>query len=94
MFRYRFLRGTAVALCAYGVLGVVVTLAMLVVGVATFAQVRALQASVDRERGSLVSSIRTVGATVRDAATSLAMFPVLLLVVVFQLLYIRRVETR
>jgi multiple sugar transport system permease protein len=37
--------------------------------------------------------IRT-GLLSEGAAVSLAMFPVLLLVVVFQLLYIRRVETR
>src|SRR4029453_2581646 len=35
VFRYRFLRLSAIALCTYGILGLVITLVMLVVGVVT-----------------------------------------------------------
>ncbi len=70
MFRYRFLRGVAFALCAYGVLGIVITVAMLVVGSSTFTQVDSFQGTLERERASLVRSLRTVSATVKDTATS------------------------
>src|SRR4051812_6217673 len=43
---------------------------MLFVGWGTFKQVDALQATLERERASLVRSIRTVAATVKDTATS------------------------
>jgi hypothetical protein len=70
MFRYRFLRSAAIALALYGVLGVVIAAALLVVGVGTFRQVSELQQSLDSERVSLVQSIRTVSRTVADTAAS------------------------
>lgn len=72
MFRYQFLRSAAIALCAYGVLGLIIAAAMLVVGISTFGQVTSLQRTLESERQSLVQSIRTVSGTLRDtsAATS------------------------
>ena len=72
MFRYRFLRSAAIALGLYGVLGLFIAAAMLVVGISTFAQVITLQTTLESERVALVRSIRTVSGTLRDtsAATS------------------------
>ena len=68
MFRYRFLRSAAVALAAYGVLGLFISMAMLVVGTTTFGQVASLQATLESERVTLVKSIRTVSGTLHDTA--------------------------
>src|SRR5438067_6179810 len=68
MFRYRFLRFAAVALGLYGVLGLVIAVAMLIVGSSTFIQVAALQATLEAERVSMVQSIRTVSATLGHTA--------------------------
>ncbi len=68
MFRYRFLRSAALALAAYGVLGLVIAAAMLIVGVSTFTQVASLQRTLESERASLVQSIHTVSATLHDTA--------------------------
>ncbi|MBV9329389.1 MAG: hypothetical protein JO352_37280 [Chloroflexi bacterium] len=68
MVRYRFLTVAAVALGAYGVLGLIIAVAMLVVGFSTFGQVTSLQQTLESERGSLVQSIRTVSATLHDTA--------------------------
>jgi len=68
MFGYRFLRSAAVALTAYGVLGLVIAAAMLVVGVSSFGQVTSLQRTLESERVSLVQSIRTVSGTLHDTA--------------------------
>jgi hypothetical protein len=68
MFRYRFLRSAAVALGAYGVLGLFIASAMLVVGTTTFGQVTSLQATLESERVALVQSIRTVSGTLHDTA--------------------------
>jgi hypothetical protein len=70
MFGFRFLRSAAVALCLYGVLGLLIAAAMVVVGSATFTQVTRLQTTLERERGSLVRSIRLVATTVQDTASS------------------------
>jgi small basic protein len=68
MIRYRFLRTAAVALELYGILGLAIAAAMLVVGISTFNQVATLQRTLDQERAALVQSIRTVSGTVRDTA--------------------------
>jgi hypothetical protein len=68
MVRYRFLRSAAIALSLYGVLGMVIATAMLVVGVSTFSKVERLQSTLDAERLSLVQSIRTVSGTLRDTS--------------------------
>jgi hypothetical protein len=68
MFRYRFLRSAAVALGAYGVLGLIIAAAMLVVGLSTFSQVASLQRTLESERTSLVQSIKTVSGTLHDTA--------------------------
>ncbi len=72
MFRYRFLRSAAVALVLYGVLGLFVTIALIVLGATTFGEISRFQSALDTERQALVASLRTVSATVRDtsAATS------------------------
>lgn len=68
MIGFRFLRTAALALELYGILGLAIAVAMLVVGVTTFAQIASLQKTLDDERTSLVQSIRTVSGTVRDTA--------------------------
>jgi len=47
MFGYRFLRSAAVALGMYGVLGIFIAAAMLVVGSTTFTQVTTLQKTLE-----------------------------------------------
>src|SRR5579859_1053899 len=74
MFRYRFLRSAAVALGAYGVLGLFIASAMLLVGTSTFGQVASLQATLESERVALVQSIRTVSGTLHDTAGATADF--------------------
>src|SRR5216683_3192632 len=74
MVRYRLLRSAAVALCAYGVLGLFIGAAMLSVGMTTFGQVTTLQATLENERVALVKSIRTVSATLHDTAGATADF--------------------
>jgi hypothetical protein len=68
MFGYRFLRSAAIALSAYGVLGLVIAAAMLVVGISTFTRVVSLQTTLEAERLSLVQSIHTVSGTLRDTS--------------------------
>jgi hypothetical protein len=68
MFGYRFLRSAAIALSAYGLLGLVIAAAMLVVGISSFGQVTSLQKTLESERVSLVQSIRTVSGTLHDTA--------------------------
>src|SRR5438067_8745845 len=70
MFRYRFLRSAAVALCAYGILGLFIAAAMLVVGLSTFGRVAGLQRTLESERQSLVQSIRTVSGSLRDTSAA------------------------
>ena len=68
MFGYRFLRSAAIALSAYGLLGLAIAAAMLVVGISSFGQVTSLQKTLESERVSLVQSIRTVSGTLHDTA--------------------------
>ncbi len=68
MVRYRFLRSAAVALGAYGVLGLFISAAMLSVGTTMFGQVTSLQKNLESERVALVQSIRTVSGTLHDTA--------------------------
>src|SRR5579859_8096135 len=68
MVGYRFLSSAAVALGLYGLLGLLIAAAMLVVGFSTFAQVTSLQKTLEAERQSLVQSIRTVSGTLKDTA--------------------------
>jgi hypothetical protein len=70
MFRDRFLRTSAVALILYGVLGLFTSLALLVVGSTTLARIETLQTTLERERSSLVGSLRTASATLRDTASA------------------------
>jgi hypothetical protein len=70
MVRYRFLRSVAVALGAYGVLGLIIAAAMLLVGISTFSQVSRLQNTLESERQSLVRSIRTVSGTLKDTSSA------------------------
>jgi hypothetical protein len=74
MVRYQFLRSAAIALAAYGVLGLVIAAAMLVVGISTFGQVTSLQKTLEGERVSLVQSIRTISATLSDTAGATTSF--------------------
>jgi hypothetical protein len=74
MVRYRFLTAAAVALGVYGVLGLAIAAAMLLVGISTFTQVANLQRTLETERGSLVGSIRTVSATLHDTAGATSNF--------------------
>jgi hypothetical protein len=74
MFRLGFLRTAAIALEVYGVLGLFITAAMVVVGYSTFSQVTTLQRGLEGERASLVQSIRTVSTTLADTANSTANF--------------------
>src|SRR6266851_2578103 len=74
MFGYRFLRSVAVALGAYGVLGLFIGAAMLSVGMTTFGQVTTLQATLENERVALVKSLRTVSGTLQDTAGATADF--------------------
>jgi hypothetical protein len=68
MFGYRFLRSAAIALEAYGVLGIFISVAMLVVGHSTFDNVASLQRTLESERMALVNAIQTASATLRDTA--------------------------
>jgi hypothetical protein len=74
MFRLGFLRTAAIALEIYGVLGLFITAALVVVGYSTFSQVSSLQGGLERERAALVQSIRTVSMTLADTAASTTNF--------------------
>jgi hypothetical protein len=70
MVGYRALRAAAVALGLYGLLGLLIAAAMLVVGGATFTRLAVLSTTLERERASLVQSLHTASATLGDTATS------------------------
>jgi hypothetical protein len=74
MVRYRFLRMAAIALGAYGILGLIIAAAMLAVGISTFNRVSTLQNTLELERQSLVQSIRTVSGTLRDTSAATGQF--------------------
>ena len=59
MFQTRYMWSAALALGAYGVFGLVIAAAMLIVGYSTFNQVASLQQTLESERLTLVQSIRT-----------------------------------
>jgi len=68
MVGYRFVRAAAVVLGLYGVLGVFVAAALVMVGVWTFDQFAILQSTLEAQRTAVVQSIRTVSGAVRDTA--------------------------
>jgi hypothetical protein len=68
MVRYPFLTAAALALGVYGVLGLIIAAAMLIVGLSTLGQVTSVQRTLEAERGSLVQSIHTVSGTLHDTA--------------------------
>jgi hypothetical protein len=70
MFGYRFVRLAAVVLGLYGVLGIAVAAATLVVGYWTFDQIMAVQRSVETQRIAIVQSIRTVSTAVQTAGNA------------------------
>jgi hypothetical protein len=70
MFGTRFLRSAALAFGVYGLLGLLIAVAMLVVGTTTFGQVATLSTTLERERAALVQSIRTASGTLRDTASA------------------------
>ena len=70
MLGTRFLQTAAAALVIYGVLGLLISAALIAVGFTAFGQVTSLQQGLDAERASLVQSVRTVSRTVADTATS------------------------
>ncbi|MBV9577404.1 MAG: hypothetical protein JO057_02315 [Chloroflexi bacterium] len=74
MVGHRFLTAAAVALGVYGVLGLIIGGAMLVVGIATFTQLSDLQRTFDSQRGTLVQSLRTVSSTLHDTASATSGF--------------------
>jgi len=74
MFRYRFLRSAALALGAYGILGLIIGTAMLVVGVSTFSRLAGLEKTLESERQSLVQSIHTVSGSLRDTGAATTNF--------------------
>jgi hypothetical protein len=73
-FGYRFLRLAAVALWLYGLLGVVVTAALLIVGFSLFEQVTSLQKTFETQRAAVVLSVRGMSGTLRDTAAATADF--------------------
>ena len=74
MARSSYFRVAGIALALYGVLGLIIAIAMLVVGVSTFERVTTLQKTLEAERSSLVDSIRTVSGTLRDTAGATTSF--------------------
>lgn len=74
MFRTRFLGIAALALGIYGLLGLLIGLAMLVVGITTFSSIDTLSKTLEGERASLVHSIRTASVTLGDAGAATANF--------------------
>jgi hypothetical protein len=74
MFGYRFLRLAAVALWLYGVLGVVVAGAMLIVGFSVFEQVTSFQKTFETQRSAVVQSVRGMSGTLRDTAAATSEF--------------------
>jgi hypothetical protein len=68
MFGSRTLRTAAIALVLYGILGLCTAVAMVVVGSITFTRVATLQASLERERGSLVAALHTAASALGNTA--------------------------
>lgn len=74
MFRTRFLAIAAIALGIYGILGMLIGVAMLVVGITTFSSIDTLSKTLEGERASLVRSIRTASGTLGDAGAATTNF--------------------
>jgi hypothetical protein len=70
MFSTRFLRSAAVALVLYGILGLCVSAALVLVGSSTFSQVATLSTTLEQQRTALVQSLRTASGTLRDTAAA------------------------
>jgi hypothetical protein len=68
MFGSRTLRTAAIALVLYGILGLCTAVAMVVVGSITFSRVATLQASLERERGNLVTALHTAASMLGNTA--------------------------
>ena len=66
MVGFRLVRAAALALGLYGILGVFVSAAMVIVGIWTFDQLVSLQATLETQRAAIVQSIRTVSGAVHD----------------------------
>ena len=71
---YRFLRYAAAGLWLYGGLGILVAVALLVVGVSTFGQVITLQRTLETQQTALVQSVRGMSSILRDTAGATADF--------------------
>ena len=69
MFGSRSLRAASIALIVYGLLGLGIAVAMVVVGSATFTRIATLQTTLERERSTLISSMRTAATMLGDTAT-------------------------
>ena len=69
-----FIRTAGVAFALYGVLGIAIAGFMLLVGMATFSELERLRTSFERDRTTLVQSLRTVGRTVGAAGESTGSF--------------------
>src|ERR1700680_73221 len=74
MFSSRFLRLAALGLWGYGLLGVVVALAMLMGGFSAFQQLTSLQKTSDAQRTAVVQSVRGMSGTLRDTASATSDF--------------------
>src|ERR1700730_8869419 len=70
----RFLPAAAVALWLYGLLGILVAAALLMVGLSTFEQLMSLQKAVETQRTALVQSVRGMSSTLRDTAAATSDF--------------------
>lgn len=69
---HRFLRLAAAALSAYGILGLLVALGLLLAGGSALNQLLAVDRSLETQRVALVQSIRTAGTTLQDTVGATA----------------------
>lgn len=69
MVRSSFVRAAGLALALYGALGILVCVAVVVVGVKTFVHVQTLVGSLDQERVALAGSVRSMAGTLGQAST-------------------------
>jgi hypothetical protein len=68
MSQQRLMRVAAIGLLLYSVLGLCTTVALVVIGASTFAQLERLHASLDLQRVALVETLRTAADTLGDSA--------------------------
>lgn len=64
------IRLAGIALIAYGLIGIFVGVFLAVVGAVTLREITELRAALERERGTLATSLRTVAHTVGDSASA------------------------